>query len=327
MLERNPQKLDSLNTRSLDAVDWLLKHELLTESEENLRATALGKATALSGLLPDTAVEFAEMLKRASATVQQSFDEYSDGLIYACCQSKEFKAEKPSRFFPYASSDSLSSLDFWQSRKLLVKLDPSDMKGAQCAQAIALYAQGEAERKIAFATNLSAGDLHRLSSDVAWILDGLHRISTVSSVGCLQPLSNRISLLARQVRWGVPPSALDILRVAERDRVPGMGRQRAMALVNQGLTTLHDVVSAGSKRLFDILSNSLRVEALIDSIAKTIGHSTNRMENSHIRVDMAESSPVKVSDSLTNCTFTPRLVSVRTMRRRSSRLRASRSML
>jgi hypothetical protein len=36
-----------------------------------------------------------------------------------------------------------------------------------------LFIQGEAERKIRFFTGISAGNLHRLSIDIGWILDGL----------------------------------------------------------------------------------------------------------------------------------------------------------
>jgi helicase len=295
-LDRNPKKLASLDTGSAEAVKWLVENELITEDEGTLRITALGKATAMSGLLPDTAVDFAKMLKFIGPTVKQLFDEYADGFIYACCECQEFRAKKPSRFLPYVGPDSVGALNFWQSRKLPVKLDRSDMKLAQCAQAAALYAQGEAERKIAYATGLSAGALHRLSLDVAWVMEGMHRIAVVPEVDCPQTLTNRIAMLARQVRWGVPTSALDILRVAERDHVPGIGRQRAMALVNSGLTTLHDVVSAGSKKLLDILRNSLRVEALIESVTKTIGHNPNSMEKAHIRIAAAFGIESEVAD-------------------------------
>jgi len=295
-LDRNPKRLDSLNALSAEAVAWLAKYELISNDDDVLRVTAFGKATALSGLLPDTAVEFGNMLKAMTPAIQEAFDDYADGFIYACCSSKEFCAEKPMRGFPWAYSDSVNASDFWQMRRMPVKFDRNNPKLAQCAQAMALYSRGEIERKIARATGLSAGDLHRLSIDVSWVMDGLHRISTVPSIGCSQALSNKIGSLARQVRWGVPPSALDILRVSERDRVPGMGRQRAMALVSQGLTTLQDVVTAGPKKLFEILRNSIRAEALIESVIKTVGHSVNSMEKAHIRVAASFGLDVIVAD-------------------------------
>ena len=55
----------------------------------------------------------------------------------------------------------------------------------------------------------------------------------------------------------MPANTLELLRVAERHRVPGVGRQRAMALVKRGLHTLQDVLQAGSDQLLDILKSSL----------------------------------------------------------------------
>lgn len=42
-------------------------------------------------------------------------------------------------------------------------------------------------------------------------------------------------------------------RVAERHRVPGVGRQRGMELVKLGFHTLQDVLQAGSDQLLDTL--------------------------------------------------------------------------
>jgi helicase len=51
----------------------------------------------------------------------------------------------------------------------------------------------------------------------------------------------------------VPANTLELPRVAERHRVPGVGRQRAMELVRLGFHTLQDVLQAGSDQLLDIL--------------------------------------------------------------------------
>ncbi len=92
-LESNPKRLEQLQELCGKAVDWLIKNALLLEDEGELRVTQLGKATAISGLLPETAVQFAKMLEGCVANLTISFDQYSDGLIYACCSSKEFCAD------------------------------------------------------------------------------------------------------------------------------------------------------------------------------------------------------------------------------------------
>lgn len=90
LLEKNPKKLAQLKQLCAEAVEWLLKNSLVSEEEGELRATRLGKACAISGLLPQTAVRFAEVLKTSIPSLTVSFDDYADGLIYACCVSEEF---------------------------------------------------------------------------------------------------------------------------------------------------------------------------------------------------------------------------------------------
>ena len=82
----------------------------------------------------------------------------------------------------------------------------------------------------------------------------------------------------------MPASTLDFLRVAERHRVPGVGRQRAMALVKRGFHTLQDGLQAGSDQLLDILKSSLRVVALQKGIEVTTGHNSIAMFSAHMRV-------------------------------------------
>src|SRR5258708_27686524 len=175
-------------------------------------------------------------------------------------------------------------MGLWRARRVPVKVDEADLRTAQCAQAVALYIGGEIERRIAHQTGVSSGMIQRFSGDISWIIDGVHLISTVPEIGCSQRVSNQIDLLARRVRWGVPANTLDLLRVAERHRVPGVGRQRAMALVKRGFHTLQDVLQAGSDQLLDILKSSLRIAELKKGIEVTTGHNSNAMQSAHIRI-------------------------------------------
>jgi hypothetical protein len=97
---------------------------------------------------------------------------------------------------------------------------------AQCAHAVFLFLQGVSERKITHQTKVTSGNLHRLSNDVAWVLDGLQKLSCVPDFNCSQNVTNHLAMLSRMVRWGAPVEALDVLRVAHRHQVPGLGRQR-----------------------------------------------------------------------------------------------------
>lgn len=172
-------------------------------------------------------------------------------------------------------------MTFWGTKPIPVELDRNDLKFAHCAHAIALYAEGLADRKIAHITHVPGGTIHRLALEVAWVLDGLHKLSTTPDLGCPQTVSNQIAMLARRVRWGAPTEALDVLRVAERHGVPGFGRQRAMGLIAQGIATLHDVLGTAKDKLVQLLRSEPRTLALIDAVSSTVGLGPSRLAASH----------------------------------------------
>lgn len=280
-LNRNPEKLGTLATDGRAAIAWLNANALINEHDGSLLITPLGSAAAMSGLLPSTAVQLAEMLRVIGKELAANFDEWIPGLIYAACASEEFRADRPSRFFPYPSRSTYASVTFWGTKRLPIALDRNDLKLAQCAHAMALYVDGLADRKITFATNVPGGQIHRLALDVAWVIDGLHKLSMTPELGCPQTVSNQIAMLARRVRWGAPTEVLDVLRVAERHGVPGFGRQRAMGLIAQGIATLHDVLGTARDKLVQLLRSEPRAQSLIDAVSSAVGLGPSRLAAAH----------------------------------------------
>ena len=221
ILNTNPNKLETLKAECRAAIQWLVANKLLDDADGAFVITPLGNAAALSGLLPGTAVQLASLLTKLIPDLSKSFDQSIPGLIYAVCACEEFRSKRPSRFFPFVQG-SYNSVTFLASKNLPIALDRTDLQLAQCAHAMILYVEGLAERKIAFATKVGSGAIHRLAIDVAWVTDGLHKLTSVPDLNCPQTVANEISMLARRVRLGAPVEALDIMRVAERHGVPGL---------------------------------------------------------------------------------------------------------
>ncbi len=285
--DRNPAQIERLCAEAAEAIRWLVDKNLLQEESGTLLPTPLGTSTALSGLLPTTAVQFADILRRTRDNLDESFDACIHGLVYAACASDEFCSDRPPRFLPSVSRSDSNSLAYWDKKFMPVMFDRTNSRLAKCAHSICLYVEGMAERKITFQTGVSAGGVHRLSIDVAWVIDGLHKISSVPELNCSQAISNQIAQLSRRIRWGAPSEALDVIRVAQRHNVPGFGRQRAMALLAQGISTLHDVLSTAREKLAELLRNDHRAEALLNAASNVIGMNPNRLATSHIRVAKA----------------------------------------
>lgn len=283
-LDKNPKKLEQFQSACEQAVQWLIENKFLKKNGQNLIVTPFGNATASTGLLPATALQLSKMLLEYGPQFQKSIDEWTDGIIYTVCASEEFCGERPSRFMPWPSRPGYDSTGFWSSKKLPTEFDHSNYRLSQCAHAMALYVTGLAERKIAHATGVSSGATHRLAIDVAWILEGLQKLSTVPEFNCPQTIGNQISLLSRRVRWGAPTETLDVIRVAERHGVPGFGRQRAMTLIAQGIATIHDVVTAGVAKLADLVRGKRRAQALFDAASGIVGLSSNRLVTTHLRL-------------------------------------------
>jgi len=273
-----------LQNRTREALAWLVKNVLVEDHEGECRATQLGRAAALSGLLPETAVQLSVMLNANRAALEEDFEAVAAGLIYACCACPEFQATPPTRFLPYIASDAFGGLDFWKGRTVPVHFDRAAQQTHQSAQAVVLYTTGLAERKIAFNTGVPSGTIQRLSFEVSWILEGMQRIASVPDMQISQSVTNRISQLSRRVRWGVPAENLDLLRLAEKHKVPGVGRQRTMELVNKGLTSFQDLIGAGKDTLLSILKHALRVEAFLNGANSTTGQDPVALRTSHIRV-------------------------------------------
>lgn len=283
--ENNPAKLDDVITKATESISWLHNKKLIENVDGFLIATPVGKAIAETGLLPTTALDFLNKLSAHSASIDAAFEDYIPGLIHWVCQSPEFCGSTPTRFLAFPSGrNPVTSCDFLASSKLICPLDRTQDNVNQCAHAITLFCRGLEDRKIRFQTNIASGSVHRLALDVAWVFDGLQRIVCVPELNYPQTLTNNLSMLARRVRWGTPAEALDLIRIAQRNNVPGFGRQRALAVISNGLSTFEDIISVSKEKLIEIVRNENRANALFAAITGAIGFNVNRFEKIHLQV-------------------------------------------
>ena len=282
--EKNPTKLDDIVSKASMAVQWLQDKKLIDNRDGFLLSTPVGKAISESGLLPTTALDFLSVLPSHAANMELNFDQFITGMVHWICQSEEFCGETPTRFLPYQSDwKAVASNDYLASSNLICPLDRTSNRVNLCAHAISLFCSGLEDRKIRFQTNMASGSVHRLALDVAWVLDGLQRITSVPELNYPQILTNNISMLARRVRWGIPAEALDLLRVAQKHNVPGFGRQRALAVISSGLSTFEEIVSAAKDKLISIVRNENRASALLSALTGSIAN-VNRFEKIHLEV-------------------------------------------
>ena len=284
--DRNPVRLDELVEKLGDAVAWLLENGFLVDARGSLEATDLGKITARTGLLPTTARGFADLLNENRDALESQFDEHELPLIHAACWSDEFNSDAAQRFLPTVprNFDAHELQQVLRDVPLFRQQQSVPRQANNAAFATYLFAMGEAERRIAPRSGIPSGQVHRLAGEIAWILDGLHRIAGVATLGCSQQLMNRIGLLAKRVRVGVPAEAIDLVRTAQAAGVPGFGRQRALTLLKAKLADRESLLSADRGVLLKLLSSKERVDRLIEAIERQTPSEFERARRLHLRI-------------------------------------------
>ena len=282
--DRNPAQLDKLVTNINDAVDWLIKHEMLVDRSAKIIATELGVATARSGLLPSTAYSFSKFLIAHGSAIEQDFESYELPLIHEVCCSDEFDSDNGQRFLPTVPRG-VNHGEVWQALKgapIFTNMNSAQQGANNAAFAIFLFITGEIERKIGARSGVPSGQVHRFATEISWILDGLHRLAGLPSLGCSQKLMNQIGILSQRVRLGVPIEVIDLIRTAQLARVPGFGRQRAVALLKAKLSDRDAILQADLKLLETLLNSKERVDKLIEAIEQSIPNQFEKSKRLHI---------------------------------------------
>lgn len=297
-LERNPDKLQEVIANAKHALKWLCDNDLIEKHDGTYLSTPFGHATARSGLLPTTACAFAKILKLHLHDVNNNFTDLIGGIIYWTCGSDEFVGETASRFLPYPiDSQPTNSVTFVSGYRLFDPIDRSDSRLCKCVHALILFVGGHPERHIVNDTHISSGNIHRLAGDVSWMLDGLHSIAAVPNLKCPQSVGNNLSLLSRRIRWGAPAEAIDFIRIAQKSRVPGFGRQRAMSLLQNGFDTFEKIINAGIEKLSKILKNRQRAEEFLKATAESGSSESHSYVSIHFRL----AKKLSISEIVSTC--------------------------
>lgn len=281
--ERNPEKLDEVLKVAEQSLVWLNNNSFSELIGDRNFVTLKGKAVAHSGLMPETALEFMTEIVSRSTEINDDFENFIPAILHWVVSSPEFCSEKPARFLPYpARIQQDRSIQYLRGYAQIKPVLPTETRSNLSAFALCRFCQGEAERVIRHETGISSGQLHRLASDASWVLDGLRTIAQSPDLQAPQTFTNKLAMLSRQVSWGAPAEALDILRIAQRENVPGFGRQRATSLLKAGITTLDGLVAFGREALAALIGGDTRTEALLKAVTEGEKIPLEKLQETHI---------------------------------------------
>jgi helicase len=285
-LEMNPTKLTQVAPLVSDSIKWLLENKLFSGDRENIYPTPLGRAISSTGLLPSTAIFLLSLLEKKDSPMNENFEL---SLIHAICSSDEFSEENGQRFLPYARRNQ-PEMEAWNelaSKELF--LEPGNIENydrvTNAAYGAFLWIEGLAEKELRRKMPaISYGQLHVLSIDISWIIDGLAKIVTTPSVSLAIPIETKLNILTEKMRYGVTEKAIDIVKSATKYGVPGLGRQRAMLLVAKGIYEPNQIINSTVANLKKILQNSKRARLFVEAVAKFFSNNFVYWRNRHIRM-------------------------------------------
>lgn len=285
-LEHNPKKLETIAPLVSKAIDWLLDKKLISGSIEKLYPTPLGKAISSTGLLPSSGVHLLELLTKNESIFDN--EEFELPLIHAICSSDEFAEEQGQRYLPFARSDSPEHNAWSKLKAATLFLSPENVEHydrvANATYGIYLWAKGVPERQLRRdIPPISYGQFYALSSDIAWIAEGLSKIISAPGISSNNAIATKLRIVAEKIRFGVIDEAIDIMKASQMYEVPGLGRQRAMALVAKGIYEPNHIINSTVGSLKSVLASEDRARFLLEAIGKLFSNKFSYWRNLHLR--------------------------------------------
>lgn len=285
-LEKNPKKIEVLNPKITDSIEWLIENKLIINCKSDLIATRLGVAIASSGLLPSTGVFlYSHILENINRFEQ---DDYILPLLHLICASDEFSEKIGQRFLPYANNNQPERIA-WQvinSCNPFIQINTGDFvdRIINAAYGLFLWQKGTEERELRNQLpRISHGEYQTLASNVTWILEGIAKSLSIPDTSISMDLVAKINMLAESIQFGVPIEIIDILKACKAANVPGFGRHRAMILVSNKLSDINTLLDQDIEIISKLMSNRQRAESLIEAVSNYFPHKLSLWKQRHLK--------------------------------------------
>lgn len=284
--ERNPKKLVQVNLNVSKSIEWLLSNNLVAGDNKGFFATPLGHTISATGLLPSTGAFLFDLLEKNKDAF--SSDSYVLPILHAVCASDEFYEGTGQRYLPFANRNRPEIIAWSELQKSSLFVNPIQVQNydrvTNASYGLFLWSQGIPERTLTRSVPpISYGQFHTLSSDVSWVLEGLAKIASTPGLGFHASLATKLKIFAEQIRFGVPVEAIDLFKAAKAFDVPGLGRQRATALVKIGIAKPNEILGAKFDDLQKTVESKDRAEALLEAVGKYFSMNSEYWRNRHIQ--------------------------------------------
>ncbi len=245
------------------ALSFLIKSRFIVEEDGKFKATQLGQRVSEVYIDPASALV---LLRGASKKTKR----YSDfGLLHLITAAPDMIL-LPVRRKELEELDRL--LDVYIPDMLLgfedIEHSDYDRIYQELKTSLLLldWVNEESEETIIERYDIGPGDLRNIVETAEWIAYSFRRILETTGINSeMVPLYAR---LEQQIRYGVKPELLELVRI------PGIGRVRARRLYNAGYKSIDDIASASVTELSNINGIGRQLAAKLVETAKLIKNIT-----------------------------------------------------
>ena len=271
----NPKLYAQIDPKTVEAIKWLIEKDFISGAGNKFSATPLGKVVSSSGVQTETAQELVELLLWLAGQIKAGtkFHDLIPACIHDFCITDDLNPDKGRQSLLYNDHQK------WSIHREAIRANIlfRDLDHGQSTERVhsstftALsWIEGVSEADLRKSNyNAQIGNLHQLAEALSWICKTCYRISELSNLGIPHAARQSLRQLSLRLRWGCPLELVELLEVAERYEVPGLGRKRAMKLYVNKVSQPEQVLALELGQLASILESRERALALRKALAQS----------------------------------------------------------
>lgn len=216
------------------ALEYLESEELIKSVNGRYIATEFGKRTSLLYIDPQTAVDFRDALDK----LEKGRKKRALGFLHLITQSPDFY---PKLSLRKKDHDEVSLL--LQERRDELLYDTSEYECSRSFWALAEWLEEAGDRALGDRMGVEPGDMHRMVETGEWLSYSLYEVAKL--LGREDSLAELHALRTR-IRYGIKEELMPLVALE------GVGRVRARALYNAGLTDVPKIAKAPQAKLASV---------------------------------------------------------------------------
>jgi helicase len=224
-----------VNSKLQSVIEYLEREGLVNSSNHYLTATKFGKRTSLLYIDPQTSVQFRENIKSFQARSKFEYNDYVGHFLNWVVQANDFYPKLSLRSKEIKLGSTFFSSHEWNLYHELI-----EMSNSRSLVALLKWVDEANERTLADTIGVEPGDMYRMVETAEWLLYSLGEIAKLFRI---RNIVHEIQILKLRMKFGIKTELIPLIHFE------GVGRIRARALYNTGITNGEKLAEASESKL------------------------------------------------------------------------------